>query len=501
MAPTFFKIYRVYELMMNFSQDELAETQIAEPGYAGTNHEIEMNGFEFELFGYWDDLEYADDPYWEYDVRQRRGQAESEHTGQKRKRGGPPKVAAMDKRRKVSGSQATAVDGMKVVEVRDNVIYISQKERCRAKVLPVLKERKPVAFLADWRQRYASQDGLVKVDMPADMQEAAQAKDADTPPNQTFVDVVAEDQQDEPDEWEDDGDEDDGMADLPAKLDRETLMAVLRQKLGAAGLNGVDEGAFMTTLDSMLAGDEDEAAGELANTLLGQATSKEGFGNALSGWLSQQGVSLDQAGDDDASSVATADLPEESTLCTIGKGRMHISPTDSGISVPGSSQTCSKEMAIHGGSPKACKENRSADEVTEGGGRTGKKVTFDVPSSSESGPQCVTEAPEAPTSEDPLLSEPTVSTTAARATKSKVANTAAVKANNMGMGGKATMADKIEFEAHHEASGKEALVESSRQTRKRKAPSHEEDDHGRQEKLAKEPATRRTRSARAKAWK
>ena len=64
----------------NALQDELAETQIPDPGYAGTNYEIAMDDLDdFDIFDYWDDLEYGDDSYWEYDGAR-------PHTGPKRKR-------------------------------------------------------------------------------------------------------------------------------------------------------------------------------------------------------------------------------------------------------------------------------------------------------------------------------------------------------------------------------------------------------------------------------
>lgn len=490
------KLYHICILMTNSSQDELAETQIAEPGYAGTNYEIEMDSFEFDLLGYWDDLEYTDDPYWEYDMRQTSRQAETEHTGQKRKRGVASKAATMDKRRKVTGSRATSGSGVEVEEVRDNVVYISQKERCRAKILPILEERKPVAFLADWRQRYANQEGLVVVEMPTDMRQASQAKDSGTPPNPCFVNAMAEDVQEEGD-WDIDGDG--GMANLATNFDSETLKTVLHQRLEAAGLHGVDEGAFITTLNRMLAGDEDEAAGELADTILGHVTSEDGRGNAISGWLSQQGVSLNQAAEEDASSVCTADLPDESMLQNNCKRKSEISLTDSGISVGGSSQTNSKLMATRNG-PNASQKKRSIDGGTEWGGANGKKVTFDVPPSSEPGPQPGPVAPEVPTSEDPLLSEPTVSTSATRTTRSKASRIIAEKADGIGTGSKVAMFDE-EVEASLVGGVEQVVMESAKQTRKRKAPPHEADDLGRQENLTKKSTMRRTRSARAKVRK
>ncbi|KAI7043901.1 hypothetical protein KC352_g46397, partial [Hortaea werneckii] len=42
--------------------DELAESQVPEPGYSGTNAEIALESFDYDIYNYWDDVDYlADD--------------------------------------------------------------------------------------------------------------------------------------------------------------------------------------------------------------------------------------------------------------------------------------------------------------------------------------------------------------------------------------------------------------------------------------------------------
>ncbi|KAK5110673.1 hypothetical protein LTR85_000755 [Meristemomyces frigidus] len=490
--------------------DELAETQIADPGYAGTNNEIEMESFEFDLYQYWDDLEYADDSYWDYDSGQRLERS-TEKAGQKRKRGTPARAGATDKRRKVSGTQAAATGGLEALQM-ENVIFMSREERNRlaARPAPALKDRVAVTFMADWRERFAHRDGEVKSGrMPADMERAAQAEDDATPQKARAILTDEVLMGEEEGDWEDDGDEegdggeDDDAGDALASLDPEMLKMILKQKLGEAGLEGMDEGAFIETLNKMLAGDEDEAAGGLANSLLGQAT-RQGGNTALSGWLSQQGVSMDTAENDDASSVATADLPEGSARP--GQSTQ-VSPSDSAISVPET-----KQMALHPGSPSSTHKEMPAT-TRQQKKRTGKKVTFDVPPSSEEATQesaastVENAAPDVPTSEDPLMSEPNVAATATRATRSKGVNSAALRQNGNKAGKRPQPDDQLQGELEKslkvdDESVRAAAAQSARSTRKRKAAVNDAEDEGeadgKKPRAVKEAATRKTRSARAK---
>ena len=90
------------------AQDELAENQIPDPGYAGTQMDIEMESYEYDYYSYWDDIEYADDAYWDHGSGggQKEPPQDGGTAGQKRKRNGPMKAGAIvDKRRKFKGAR------------------------------------------------------------------------------------------------------------------------------------------------------------------------------------------------------------------------------------------------------------------------------------------------------------------------------------------------------------------------------------------------------------
>ena len=101
---------------MTVNQDELAEGQIPDPGYSGTNNEIDLEGYEFEIYEYFDDLEYGDDSYWDYGLRGPEGGI-LEETGQKRKRGAAKPNVSPGKRRKTNEDEP--------------LVFRSQSERFR----------------------------------------------------------------------------------------------------------------------------------------------------------------------------------------------------------------------------------------------------------------------------------------------------------------------------------------------------------------------------------
>ncbi|KAH9809815.1 hypothetical protein Tdes44962_MAKER06056 [Teratosphaeria destructans] len=455
--------------------DELAETQIAEPGYAGTNYELSMEDFEFDLYAYHDDLEYGDDSYWEYGLRQDISQLET--AGQKRKRGAHAKTAKMNKRRKVLGLLGTQAIALTVAgaEQPDPVLYMSQQERSRPRVPPVLEKRVGYALIGDWRRRFAGEEGITHTEeMPVDMQKASEAQDDDTPAKHR-QEVPGEVMEDEEGEWEDEEDDDNGEVDLSA-LDPDILKQALKQKLKDAGLEGSDEGAFMDTLRRMLAGDEDAAAGELANNLLGHATEEEG-GGAFSGWLSQQGVSLHRREDDEASSVA----PEEDA--EMGRGgkvdkKQHSSP-DSAVSGFESSQACTKGMAVRGASPELNQKVAAAASREEYRGVTAQNPSDDATS----------RKPDA---------EHGASTVARRAGRNKATRAYVAKKNVTDSSGtRASPSEQLQGELQDdmELLGDQQSQES---TRKRKAGAQDEIEGLKEQRAVKEPATRRTRGARGK---
>lgn len=457
-------------------QDELAEGQVPEPGYSGTNNEIDMEGYEFDLYEYWDDLAYGDDSYWEYGLHNAKSNA-SEDAGQKRKRG-PAKGSGSPAKR----LKANQDGGQKVPGELEPVVFRSQSSRYRMykQDAPLLKGKASFSFLGDWRQRFADEEMPIPVvKMPVDMRKAAEGED-ETPPKARQLGQDAYTEVDGEEEgWEDEMEDDDeevGMA-----IDPDMLKSILREKLGYAGLEGMDEAAFMQTIQKMLSGegDEDEAAGDLANALLGKLTSGPGD-EALSGWLSQQGVALE---DDDASSVATGEVADGADRAGSSRRALQTSPPDSAVELKKAGGG-STEMPLHS-SPTATTKKRPATSDDHQPARKHKKVEFDVGSSEATQPG---EAKEPSTAKN--SSEPTIASTQA-------ANLAAADANG-----------SASAEAEQEEGAKK------RGGRKRKASAADEKSAGKKTKMRElkdlgplpeapspAPPAKRTRSARSKAGK
>lgn len=481
--------------------------QIPEPGYAGTNAELEQEHADFDWIDYWDECEYIDDEYWD-----------SGPIGAKRKRGQYVPQLPLAKKRKL------------IMENLENVKFVGMGTRLERfyQLPPALGNVKPFALLPDWREKFANDAGVfVEKAMPEAMKKAAEAQDEDTPPKERHFNALVDGPEDE--EWEDEEEEaeegDDQDGDLGAQmaaLDPEALKAVLKQRLGDAGLGDMDEGAMMAALAKMLSGDE-EALGELTNTLLGQAT--QGNDSAVSGWLSQQGVNLEEGGEDDASSVATSELPGNTSKAS--KSSFDVSPTDSAIEIAKQAGGA-KEMAMHGTSPLASAKKRAApDDLSEDSAVKRRKAAQDSPpmkqparlsnleSDDESDDDVAGAEMETPaTNEESHESQPTEqaetskpSTTTAAA---KSANAKAVK-NNTSVSAKSTGAKNY---------AKPTAAAAAKQTRKRKAEDEADEienaapttKSGRPARKAArpdpappapdvEPPARRTRSARAKAGK
>lgn len=484
--------------------DELAETQIASPGYAGTKYEVDIESYDIDMFEYWDDLHYGEDEYWD---NAGLGVPTAE-AGKKRKRNETKPTHHAQKRRKLNLKDTGG----------DNVRFVNVAARIARRDPPMLEQPTSFALLPDWKHRFASDTGVaVAKSMPEAMKKAAEGKDEDSPlrsrqPN-------ASDAQGDDEGWEDEGEEDEDMEAQLTSLDPEAIKAILKQRLGDAGLEGMDEHAFMQTITKMLSGEggADEAADDLASSLLGQAT--QGNDTALSGWLSQQGVSLDAAQDeedDETASVATPDLPQTSTVRHLQS--VEISPPDSAIEVSRSTSGATSEMAIHPPSPSASAKKRAAPSEHQEGARKRKKVTFDVPASSQSvqadnedGEEITvaarSEIPDPPTSENPLMSGTTLDNEDTRAAKTRGANGKAVKGNKHKSDGPKVM----ETDAEQEVAANIGEAAPVRQTRKRKA--QDDDDEiavaaptpKKQAKKASAsaapnagPPAKRTRSARAK---
>ncbi|RMZ05179.1 hypothetical protein D0860_06061 [Hortaea werneckii] len=490
--------------------DELAESQVPEPGYSGTNAEIALESFDYDIYNYWDDVDYlADDAYWDYEGKVSPGE-ESQGSGQKRKRGTPARTSAASKRRKVSGKDVaeSVVPGRGQM---DNVMFVSREEQVRLALQrgPALKRSKPVAFLGDWRKRYANVDGEVLVgQMPADMEKAAQAGDATRgqSPDQEIASAAGPGSQEDEEGWGDEEEENastagDAIEGLPS-LDPDMLKQILRQRMGDAGLDGMDEGAFMDTISKMLAGgsDEDDVAGDLANNLLGQAT--EGGGNsAFSDWLSGQGVSLDAAEEDGTSSNAEAGVSHGDGQCSIpgSAAAPRTSPLDSAIALE-SSQASRDTVTPTNSRAKDAQSSKG----TVGGRkkRPAKQVAFDDSSVEE--PKINTESTEEKRRDDREEAPKNEAPTPARSTRSKAVNSLAPSKKSTRSNDKANpelqLQNELQDDARDNAANDPAPTTSAGKGRKRKAADDGEvsQNDSKGNRQAKEPATRRTRSARAK---
>lgn len=247
-----------------------------------------MDDYDYDDLCYWDDVEYGNDEYWDGNI--------DAQGGQSRKQNRTKSEVHTHKRRKISVKDTEG----------DNVRFKSMSGRLRQwkAPKPVSAERTSFALLPDWRARLADASGTSDdKEMPEDMLKAATAgpeDDATTGKTLRITGPLGNGD-------EDGGDEnaEDMMSEL-ASLDPQVLKAILKEKLGAAGLEGMHESAFLQTISEMLSGGSgaDDTVAELANSLLGQAA--DGHDTALSGWLSQQGVSLDaeeRADDDDGDSM------------------------------------------------------------------------------------------------------------------------------------------------------------------------------------------------------
>lgn len=317
-------------------QDELAETQCASPGYAGTNNELAMETYEYDIYEYYGELEYGSDSYWDANMRHLEGAKKTDQTGSKRKRDdGQSNEKRSSKKRKVPHGHPESGLGDTQIE---NVVYMPFEARLPPSP-PKPEKKKSFALLPDWKQRFSSKEEAKPPEkaMPADMRRAAEGKDEEleTPPKpssklvgQTVVTREAEE------DWED---EDEGGS--IGGLDPAMLQAVLKQKLQESGLGDMDEGMFSQAIASMLSGSGGDAAGDLANMLLGKAN--EAGESALTGWLSQQGVRMDEDGDEN-DSTANEDVQNEADT----------SPPDSAVGI-------SVQQQNGRGSGKASNKTRS----------------------------------------------------------------------------------------------------------------------------------------------
>ncbi|EMC94304.1 hypothetical protein BAUCODRAFT_26462 [Baudoinia panamericana UAMH 10762] len=452
--------------------DELIETQIAEPGYAGTNYEIDMESYEYDMYEYFDDLEYADDAYWEYDVHHNTSDS-ANAAGLKRKRVvaagklGDKQTAVAHKRRKVEPLQRPAYSGV----APESVLYMSLEKQVEVALRrpPTVKNLTPIAFLPDWKKRYANVDGIMRsADMPTDMQQAADAPPEETSETQGVADAEvgllgggAEDVVDE---------EDDDVA-----VDGEMLKTILRQRLVESGLDGFDEEAFMTAIQDMLNSEpgEDEGLGRLVEMLLGKPNADEDGGGAILGWLSGQGVRL-ETGDQEV------DRDEEDD-----EEGVEV-PNGAALSANGSSQSDADADAAGSHTRTG---NGTAEVEQEPEVERSKRRQMPTPPLSGGGTQ---------------MHDGTLQVSLKKVSNTIPENGSVTKRNYFASatsGGSGAVADDGVLIAAVDQATLAARAQPSRSTRKRKkAPEDSEQVNvhvNGLRRLVKEPATRRTRSARA----
>ncbi|KAF2215203.1 hypothetical protein CERZMDRAFT_82251 [Cercospora zeae-maydis SCOH1-5] len=235
---------------------------------------METVDLDFDLYGYPEDLEYGEDPYW--DARDpspahvRPGKVtKPTRTGAKRKRS--LELTPSSKRQKLAP----------VAREAQPVIFRSRSARQDAQSLapPMLEAAKAFALLPDWRERFKNSDGVVQNKrMPAAMAKAAyeevsdehgeEAEEVEEAPLDASEPLDEEEEREEEWESEEEGGEESGI-----DIDPNTLNAILAQRLAEAGITGEDEASFLQSFNDMLSG---EGKGEAAAALLEKAQSGSG---------------------------------------------------------------------------------------------------------------------------------------------------------------------------------------------------------------------------------
>ena len=394
----------------------------------------------------------------------------------------------------------------------ENVRFISQNARKTiARRTPSVDQKRPVfALLPDWRHRFTSQsEEPIAKEMPAAMKRAAEASQDEfrlDKPQSLPLAMSTEDEEWEDGESEEEEGDDIGSEDLQgglASLDNETLLKiVLRQKLEEAGLSAEDENAYMDMIAKMISGEEgiDDVEKKLTNTLLERAT--EGNDTALSGWLSQQGVSLEN--DDETGSVATTELPNAANASN-GVASSDTSPSDSAIGMQRAIDGTSKELAIHGSSPTASSKKRTATPLDseEDVRNKRKKVTLNVPQLSELTSISQNDSVIQFEEHQSEFSNPSTSDDSSSITQNKATNASAVETNGTKIANGEPLTERNAKNGVDAAEQTEEPVPAptlAKNTRKRKADVEKAVPKKQAKKAAQAPTEavgKRTRSTRA----
>ncbi|KAF2660325.1 hypothetical protein K491DRAFT_621281 [Lophiostoma macrostomum CBS 122681] len=231
--------------------DDLAEHALPSP--PPTAYADEDDIADFDLFDYFNDIEYASDGYDEGNFQPHDSKAAT--TGQKRKRTG---VSAQGRKKQKLGKSANASPTATRKPELPPVVWRAQNERgLKPKML--VDDVKPFAFLKDWRTKLADTPSwaLGKSRTATPSSTAAELGNGESMPAPLLADVESLD-----------GDEG-----APA-IDQDVILAALRNKLGGVGgpLAGMDEQTLLQFAMRMLNGEDDgdDIAGEMADNILGQ---------------------------------------------------------------------------------------------------------------------------------------------------------------------------------------------------------------------------------------
>jgi hypothetical protein len=258
--------------------DDLAEHAVPSPPPTVYDEDALL---DWDRFDYYNDLEYASDGYDEASFAPNHGTGAAK-IGQKRKRGAS--TVQERKRRRVVNTVQEEFVGLS----NSPVVWRSQASRER-KPRMLAENVKPYALLKDWRKKTADAPkwgSASATPAPVSADEAkALASGAISPGT-------------EDDEIEEEGDEQEGCEEdeeEEAGLDPTALMAVLQERLSAAGgpLNGMDPQQLLQFAMRM-ANDKDagdDIAGEMADEMLGMDDEEEGDEGAeekLLSWVAQQ---------------------------------------------------------------------------------------------------------------------------------------------------------------------------------------------------------------------
>jgi hypothetical protein len=291
--------------------DDLAEHALPSP--PPTAYADEDAIADFDLFDYFNDIEYQSDGYDEGNFQPHDSKAAK--TGEKRKRTGANGHGR--KKQRLDKSANPFLSTAPKAELPP-VVWRAQNER-GIKPRTLVEDVKPFALLKDWRTRLTDTPswatGKSRTATPNSTAAKPENGDAAATAIPTLVSV-----DDEPE----DEDEDEEVDGAPA-IDENMLLAALRDKLGAAGgpLSGMDEQTLLQFAMRMMNGEDDgdDIAGEMADNLLGQGEDEdveEGDEEASAehlAWLSKmrESTQVGEADGGEASKSKTPKPPESKT--------------------------------------------------------------------------------------------------------------------------------------------------------------------------------------------